>query len=124
MKSLYPIFLVFLGGGFGASLRYGVNQAFLGASFPVSTVLVNVLGSLLLGVLWSLTRTLQLPPGLLLFAGVGVLGGFTTFSGFSLESVRLFEDRNYIYLMGSLLANNGLGICFCALGLFIGKQLS
>jgi len=124
MKTLYPIILVFFGGGLGASLRYGVNQLVFGSAFPLSTLLVNIMGSLALGVLWSYSRALALPPGLMLFFGVGVLGGFTTFSGFSLESIRLFEDKQNAFLMVSLLGNNVLGLAFCALGLWIGKQMS
>lgn len=124
MKSLYPVILVFLGGGIGATLRYGVNQAFLGSSFPISTLLVNVLGSLLLGLLWSLTKSADISPAILMFVGVGVLGGFTTFSGYSLESMKLIEANQHFYLLGSVLANNVLGFGFCAVGLFLGKQIS
>ena len=124
MKSLYPVLLVFLGGGFGASLRFGVNQIFAGSAFPASTLIVNVVGSLALGVLWSLSKGSLVSPTVMMFLGVGILGGFTTFSGYSLESLRLLEDKQHMFFLANVVSNNVLGFGFCALGLFLGKQFS
>jgi len=85
------LFLVALGGAAGASARYGVGLVaarLFGTSFPWGTLTVNVLGGLAMGLLAGLfgadrTRMLLL--------GVGVLGGFTTFSSFSLETVLMIE---------------------------------
>jgi fluoride exporter len=82
--------LVMIGGAIGAAARYQlggwVGRAF-GSGFPWGTLLVNLLGGLLIGVLYA--RTENEPARLLL--GVGVLGGFTTFSAFGLDTVQLFE---------------------------------
>ncbi len=91
--ALPPIVLVMLGGGFGAGLRYLVGEAALGAfgpGLPFGTWAVNILGGLAMGLLaGSLVRTNAAGEGLRLLLGVGVLGGFTTFSAFSLELVTM-----------------------------------
>ena len=88
--------LVFLGGGLGAAARHGVNRAalaMLGPAFPWGTLVVNVLGSLAMGLLIG---ALAAVPGgtsqhLRLFLATGILGGFTTFSAFSLDALTLYE---------------------------------
>lgn len=90
-------FLVFLGAGLGGVLRHGVNLASsraFGPVFPWGTLLVNVVGSLAMGVLAGLL-VLRAGAGWTqpsrLFLGAGVLGGFTTFSAFSLDAALLWE---------------------------------
>jgi len=111
MATLYGYLLVFLGAGFGGALRHGVNQGTLrafGPDRPVATILVNVLGSFALGVLAGRfavqghsTQTLQL------FLATGLLGGFTTFSAFSLEAALLWQRGQLVgsalYVAGSVL---------------------
>jgi len=108
--------MVFLGGGLGAAARHGVNllsaQAGAGSRFPWGTLVINVLGSLLIGALaeWFALRT-QLPQPLRLFLITGVLGGFTTFSAFSLE-VGLLMERGQLgaaagYVLASVVASIG-----------------
>ncbi len=86
---------IFAGGGLGAALRHGVNvlcaKAF-GLAFPFGTITVNVLGSALMGALigWLALRS-DASPLLRGFAATGILGGFTTFSAFSLDILVLFE---------------------------------
>jgi CrcB protein len=88
--------IVFLGGGLGAAARHGVNVVaaqYPGVRYPVGTFFINVLGSLAIGVLaeYFALRS-QLSPALRLFWVTGVLGGFTTFSAFSLEIGLLYEQ--------------------------------
>lgn len=87
--------IVFLGGGIGAALRHGVNTAFartLGPAFPYATMFENVTGSLVMGVLAGLFAfKTEVPQELRLFLTTGVLGGYTTFSAFSLDAVVLYE---------------------------------
>jgi CrcB protein len=83
------LLLVAVGGGLGSALRFGVGRwmlALLGPSFPFGTFAVNIIGGFLMGVLagW-LARLGEGGEALRLLLGVGVLGGFTTFSAFSLE---------------------------------------
>ena len=104
--------LVFLGGGIGAALRHGVNigvARVFGLSFPWGTLIVNVVGSLLMGLLagWFAFRAdAGLTQHFRLFLTTGILGGFTTFSAFSLDAVLLWERNEAglaaAYVVGSV----------------------
>jgi CrcB protein len=87
--------IVFLGGGLGAALRHGINLAafrLVGTEFPYGTLLINVLGSLAMGLIAEYFALKGgLPQHLRLFLTTGILGGFTTFSAFSLEAALLYE---------------------------------
>lgn len=103
----YPV-AVFLGGGAGAVARWGVNRWFPVAwteSFPWPTFLINALGSFLLGVLAAVARD---RPGWYALLGTGFCGGFTTFSTFSVELLKLLDDDRpvaaAVYALGSVLA--------------------
>ncbi len=112
--------LVFLGAGLGGLLRHGVNLAalrFLGPSFPWGTLAVNVAGSLLMGLLAAaLARHAEAR----LFLMTGVLGGFTTFSAFSLDAVALWERGEaglaLLYVSASVLLSVGALVGGLALG--------
>jgi fluoride exporter len=96
---LQAYLLVFLGGGIGAALRHCVNAVlgrWLGTSFPFHTLFANVSGSLVMGLLTAYfgLRTGS-PQALRLFLTTGILGGYTTFSTFSLDSVLLWERSQY-----------------------------
>ncbi|TKD51292.1 fluoride efflux transporter FluC [Sphingomonas baiyangensis] len=100
---------VMAGGAIGAAARYAVNLAALawfGAGYPWATLLVNVAGGLAMGVLAGLLACVGAGGETLrLFIGVGVLGGFTTFSAFSLELVTLAERGLWIAAAGYALAS-------------------
>lgn len=108
--------IVFLGAGLGGVARYssGLLLARFSAFtiFPVSTFTVNIVGSLLMGLIagWFSMRH-GMPEGWRLFLTTGVLGGFTTFSAFSLETVQLIENGNlaiaFIYIILSVLLGSG-----------------
>lgn len=89
--------IVFIGAGLGGSLRYAVNLVgprWFGLEFPWGTLIINVLGSTVMGVIaaWFATRASAPWSGDgRLFAMTGILGGFTTFSAFSLDAVTLWE---------------------------------
>jgi CrcB protein len=87
---------VAVGGALGASLRYvaaGLTHAFLGKGFPYGTMMVNVLGSLIIGyMLVLLPDSEDSIPYLRLLLITGVLGGFTTYSAFSIETLQLIQD--------------------------------
>jgi CrcB protein len=87
--------LVFLGGGIGAALRHGCNVFFartLGTAFPYATLFENVLGSAVMGILVALFAfKTDIPQHMRLFLTTGILGGYTTFSTFSLDTVVLYE---------------------------------
>jgi CrcB protein len=87
--------IVFLGGGIGAALRHGVNIAaarLVGTAFPFGTLTVNVVGSLVMGLLAAYFAFKgDASQNWRLFLATGVLGGFTTFSAFSLDATLLYE---------------------------------
>jgi CrcB protein len=105
--------LVFVGGGMGAALRHGINVAFarwFGIGFPFHTLFENVSGSIAMGLLASyFVVTAGSPQSLRLFLTTGILGGYTTFSAFSLDTVLLIERDQYglaaIYVVASVLAS-------------------
>jgi len=90
-----PLLLVMLGGAIGAGFRYHVSTMalrFMGPGFPWGTWIINLLGGFLMGVLAGvLARSSEGGEQLRLFLGVGVLGGFTTFSAFSLETFNMLQ---------------------------------
>ena len=119
--------LIALGGGLGASARYGLSQLsarILGGVFPWGTLAANVLGGLAMGVLFGymMART-GASPALRLFLGVGVLGGFTTFSSFSLETFLMIERQDYGAAASYILASVILSIFALFLGVLIARKL-
>ncbi|MEP4051537.1 MAG: CrcB family protein [Litorimonas sp.] len=120
---------VALGGAIGASARHGLSLGMLrlfGPGFPIGTLLANVVGGLLMGVLmgWLVRDMPTEANSIRLFAGVGVLGGFTTFSAFSLEALRMLETKSYGVFFGYVGASVILSIAAVALGLFIMRGTS
>ena len=116
--------IVFIGAGIGGALRHGVNVGaarLFGYGFPFGTLIVNVLGSFLIGLMagWFAFRP-GVPQDLRLFLTTGILGGFTTFSAFSLDAALLIERNAYAlaaaYVLGSVTA--GLVALFLGLALF------
>ena len=114
---------VALGGAIGASARHGLSLAMLrlfGPGFPLGTLLANIIGGLLMGLLmgWLIREAPEGSNTIRLFAGVGILGGFTTFSAFSLEAMRMLESKTYGIFFGYVGASVVLSIAAVALGLF------
>ena len=121
------ILAVAVGGGIGAALRYAVTllaNAHGGVVFPYGTVLVNIVGSFLIGLLMMYFQAqADLTPSVKLFAVTGVLGGFTTFSTFNMELLTFIRAGE----MGFALLYGGLNVVgaflFCWLGLAAGTAL-
>ncbi|MES2496321.1 MAG: fluoride efflux transporter CrcB [Pseudomonadota bacterium] len=95
-----PLFLVMAGGAIGAGFRYQIGTVALrqlGPAFPFGTWIVNLLGGLLMGLLAGILARAPIDgEPLRLFLGVGVLGGFTTFSAFSLETFNMLSRGDYV----------------------------
>lgn len=119
--------LIGLAGGAGALARYeltALTQRWLGTAFPWGTALVNVLGSLLFGLVWAIaedrvqwsleTRTIIL---------TGFMGSFTTFSTFVFETGNLWQSGQWILGIANLLLHILLGLLFLFVGLAVGKAL-
>lgn len=114
--------LILIGSGsfIGGVLRYLITlsvQKKMLSSFPYGTLMVNVLGCLLLGLLVSVfDRKIEFNSDIKLFLTIGLCGGFTTFSTFTLESFMLLKDSNYFHFFSYSL----LSIIFCLLAFFLG----
>jgi CrcB protein len=123
------LLLVALGGGVGSALRFLLDGVVKGrvastriAAFPVGTLLINVTGSLVLGVLTGLGQAGTLPTSTVAVLGTGMMGGYTTFSTASVETVQLLRSGK-----PRLAVLNGLGMLVvsvgaAALGLWIGRN--
>lgn len=105
--------VVFLGAGLGGVLRHGINLAsarLVGQAFPAGTLLINVSGSLLMGLIagWFALRG-EASSSMRLFLTTGILGGYTTFSAFSLDAALLWQRGDAglaaVYIAGSVLAS-------------------
>ncbi len=119
-----PVLWVIFGGGLGAGLRYIVSGKFyglLGPNFPWGTLAVNIIGSFLIGVLSEFFSYLSVGSEVRMFVLVGLLGGFTTFSSFSLETINLFRDGEFLLAWCNITANNFLSILSCGIG-FVGSS--
>jgi CrcB protein len=121
--------VVFLGGGIGAALRHGVNLGsarLFGTSFPWHTMIENVTGSLVMGALaaWFAFKGGESAQHWRLFLTTGVLGGYTTFSAFSLDAMLLYErgalGQAALYVAGSV----GLSIAGLVAGLMLVRHFS
>ena len=115
------------GGALGALLRYWVSNrvyALTGGDFPYGTLAVNVLGSLLMGFLyiWLLERTLG-SSALRAFLLVGLLGAFTTFSAFSIETLNLVEGGQLLRALSNGVLRLLLCVAVAALGVLVARQL-
>ena len=119
------VLLVFIGGGAGSALRYMVGK-FLKtptSEFPWGTFSVNVLGSLLIGILMGIVlKNSSISENQTLLLVTGFCGGFTTFSAFAYENQVFLKEGDFtnffIYTLGSI----GLGLAAVFLGLFISKN--
>ena len=115
--------LVGIGGFLGANARYwlgGWIQVRLSLTFPWQTLIINVSGSALIGLFMGLALSENCSPNWRLFIAIGILGGYTTYSTFAYEAIKLLEDRSYgeaaFYFFGTAV--------FSALGAFLGLVLA
>ena len=120
--------LVALGGAIGASLRHLAGLAamrLLGTGFPWGTFFVNVAGSFLMGILIAvLARRSGTPAEVRLFLATGLLGGFTTFSAFSLDVALLWERGEAVSALGYVAASVLLSIAALFAGLWLIRSLA
>ena len=112
--------LVGLGAAFGAVSRYLLDQAVTrrrAAAFPAGTWLINITGSFVLGLLTGLAAHHGLSGHVVAVVGTGMCGGYTTFSTFSYETVRLTEDGVGVIAVGNIVGSIAAGLAAAALGL-------
>lgn len=105
------------GGFIGAMLRYLMGLiTFEKSSFPIMTLIINMIGAFMIGIVVALASKYHLDSRLVLFLKAGVCGGFTTFSTFSLESMTLLSDGRYLMATGYILLSVSLCLLFVYLG--------
>lgn len=121
---MFNLLLVMIGGAFGSAARYGLSRALPVQPWPWSTFAANLVGGLLMGLLAGWLMAKGGDERLRLLLGVGVLGGFTTFSSYSLEVVQMLERRDYglagLYAVSSAV----LAILAVMIGLFVFRKVA
>lgn len=118
------ILLIFIGSGLGGTIRYFVSthtHLILGKNFPYGTLFVNITGSLIIGFLSVIImeRFSNNAPQLRALLMIGLLGGYTTFSSFSIEAITFFEQGEIL----KALLYIGLSIVLCLVAAFLGVKL-
>lgn len=120
LMNSYSFLAVFLGGGIGSVLRYGVqvllHERVVPYNFPWATFTVNILGCFLIGLFYALTSRFNFSPETRLFLTVGLCGGFTTFSTFSNDSLLLLREGELTVSLLYIAASVVLGILACLFG--------
>lgn len=117
---------IFIGGGIGSVTRYagsGLVARLIGETFPWGTLFVNVSGSLAIGFFASLTDVdgrLLVAPGVRQFVMLGILGGYTTFSSFSYQTLELVRDGEWLRAGGNVL----LSVLLCLVAVWLGHVLA
>ena len=115
--------IIFFGAGIGGMMRHAVNEAavrLLGYGFPFGTLIVNVFGSFLMGLLAGyFALRMGVPQHMRLFLTTGILGGFTTFSAFSLDAALLIERHSF----GQAAAYVGASLFVSIAALFAGMAM-
>ena len=114
------IVLVGLGGAIGAVLRYMISLIPIKSSYPILTMITNLLGAILIGFVVGMLSHGKITKNQSLFLKTGLCGGFTTFSTFSLESVQLLEHGEIFNACSYM----GLSLILCILGVVFGNYLS
>ena len=119
------IFAIFLGGGLGAVARYLIsfNMAkYLEINLPVSTFLVNIIGSFIIGFLYFLfIEKTDLSPAVKLFFTVGFCGGLTTFSTFSLELFEMIGNHQFFHAFSYIILSVTICLMMTAIGAYFAK---
>ena len=115
-----------VGGGLGSAGRYGlflIVQRLAGPVFPVGTLTVNLLGSLIIGFFWSIFDTMRITNEMRLFLFTGLVGGFTTFSTFTRETAQMFKAGEWKSACAYVLLSNFLGIVMVFCGFLLARRL-
>lgn len=122
MRFLY----IAAGGAIGALLRYGIAglpPRYFSTVFPLGTLTVNFIGCFIIGLLWGTFERVTIAPDARTFLIIGILGAFTTFSSYSLESFNLIREGELRLGLTNILVSNIGCITLCFLGFIASKQL-
>ena len=118
---MWQVFILALGGALGTLARYGLNGLISHRveTFPLGTMIVNITGCFLIGLLAPLIHK----PEWKIFLMVGFCGGYTTFSSFGLQTLELARDGQWLYVALNVIASNLLGLAAVYLGWVCGRLL-
>jgi CrcB protein len=121
------VLLVALGGAIGSVIRYLTSilaGLWFGAEFPYGTLIVNLTGAFVIGLVQELgTAAVLIPDTARIFLTTGMMGGLTTYSTFSYESVRLMEAGAWHHAWINVLGTTVMCLCLCFLGIACGRLL-
>ncbi|HEY3065331.1 MAG TPA: fluoride efflux transporter CrcB [Methylomirabilota bacterium] len=119
--------LICLGGAIGTGLRYLTAVAavrWFGPELPYGTLIVNLVGSFLIGFVQQMSvETVLVPEDARLFLSTGIMGGFTTYSAFSYETVRLVQVGAWLYAGLNVVVTTAACLALCALGMTLARSL-
>ena len=118
--------VVLIGGGIGAVSRFGLSRfiaGLIGHRFPVGTLAVNLIGCFIAGLLFGVFDKVAISQNLRVLIFVGFLGGFTTFSAFSLETLTLLKNRDFSLALINILISNVGGLALAFAGFWIADML-
>jgi fluoride exporter len=119
--------VVFVGGGIGSVFRYAMAAwmyALFGAGFPYGTFAVNIIGSFVIGLFLTVAEgRFLVSPDMRAFVAIGILGGFTTFSTFTFETLGLFKDGSFFMGALNIVASITVALFAAWLGNLIGKMV-
>lgn len=120
------LLVIGLGGALGAIARYGAGGLvckFAKGVFPWGTLGVNLLGCFVIGVAWALFEEASVSPNVKAFVLIGLLGAFTTFSTFSMETFKLLGDRQYAMAFANVAVSCIAGVALVFAGIFASREL-
>lgn len=123
---MYPLIYIAIGGAAGALLRYSVSGYIFRNSdglLPWGTIAVNLIGCFVIGFLWNIFENFTYSPNTRAFIFIGILGAFTTFSTFGIESFYLLKDGEIKLGIINILISNVGGIGLVAIGYILSKYL-
>ena len=121
MRSLL---LIAAGGAIGALLRHVVSvlvHRFIPPAFPWGTLAANMIGCFLIGALWAFSQRSSLPPGVALFLFTGLIGAFTTFSTYALESLQLVQRGEVLWGLANLAGSTLGGLALVLAGMYVAR---
>ncbi len=121
---IQKILLIGLGGGIGAVLRHSaitILHRFYKNPLPIGTIAVNLTGCFLIGLLWGFSEKFSFPLNARIFIFVGILGGFTTFSSYGIETFNLLRGQDYLLAFTNFALSNFFGIALVFLGFYLSR---
>lgn len=120
------LIFIAIGGAAGALLRYMVSgfvHSYASGTFPWGTLVVNLSGCLVIGILWQLFENLSFSPNMRSFMFIGMLGAYTTFSTYGLETFNLMREKEIGYVLLNFLGSNILGVGMVFLGFIAARVM-